>query len=67
MRKPKGRRPLDKHAYGRKENTKVDRKHKVEGRIKDLAGSGKRQVAGLRDYGDELSSSIKMRAVCVKN
>jgi len=45
--KSKSRRPLEKHAYGWKDNIKVDRKHRVEGRIKDLAGSGKRQVVGL--------------------
>ena len=47
VRKPKGRRPLERHAYRWKDNTKVDRKHRVEGGIKDLVGSGKRQVAGL--------------------
>lgn len=47
VRRPKGRRPFEKHAYEWKDNTKVDRIRRVEGRIKDVAGSGKRKLAGL--------------------
>ena len=42
VRRIESRRPLEKHAYGLNDNTKVDRIYRVERSIKDLAGSGKR-------------------------
>jgi hypothetical protein len=47
VRRPESRRPLEKRAYGWNDNTNVDRIHRVERSVKDLAGSGNRQVAGL--------------------
>jgi hypothetical protein len=32
-----GRRPLEKHAYGWKDDAKVDRKNRAERRVKGLA------------------------------